>query len=412
VVSIKASAAVSHVGRIRPNNQDSGYVGQRLFLVADGMGGHAGGDVASALAAQRVSGADTEYESPAAARTALEMALLAANEEINDTVADHSELTGMGTTVSAALFTGNTMVIAHIGDSRLYLLRSNELRQISTDHTFVQRLVAAGRITADEAMTHPRRSVLMRVLGDVETSPDVDTMELEAREGDRWMICSDGLSGVVGFDELQEHMTSGLGAQSLAERLVKASLDGGAPDNVTVVIVDIGEPPAPLTPPRFVGSAATPITLSVSHDVIRSRRLIQTLTPFRPQPVQESHFEPDSREYLDELIEEDARRQRRRRRVWLVWVLLAAGVIAVASMLGYQWTQSRYYVGESNGRVAIYQGVQQDLGPITLSRLALETTTDVSSLSSYDRQRVEQTISADSLAGAQQIVQRLKASVE
>ncbi|MDF2990694.1 MAG: serine/threonine-protein phosphatase, partial [Microbacterium sp.] len=286
MASVKASAAVSHVGRVRANNQDSGYAGHQLFFVADGMGGHAGGDVASAIATQHIADSDVEYPSATEAAASLERALLAANRRITETVADHSELTGMGTTVSALLIDGDHAVIAHIGDSRIYLLRSGELSQISTDHTFVQRLVDAGRITAEEAMVHPRRSVLMRVLGDVESSPDIDTMVLDTRPGDRWVLCSDGLSGVVSFDELHELIATDAGAKQVADRLVKASLDGGAPDNVTVVVVDIGEPAAPETPPLIVGSAAAPLAFGQPSEPARPRGIF--LTPFRPHPVQET----------------------------------------------------------------------------------------------------------------------------
>ncbi|QEO14494.1 Stp1/IreP family PP2C-type Ser/Thr phosphatase [Agromyces intestinalis] len=407
---VKASAAVSHVGRIRQNNQDSGYAGHRLFFVADGMGGHAGGDVASAIATHRVADADTVYPSGPEAAAALEGALLAANRNITETVADHSELTGMGTTVSAMLLQDDRVVIAHIGDSRIYLLRSDELSQITTDHTFVQRLVDAGRITAEEAMVHPRRSVLMRVLGDVETRPEVDTMVLDTRPGDRWLMCSDGLSGVVPFDEIQEIMAADAGAKQVADRLVKASLDGGAPDNVTVVVVDIGEPPAPETPPQVVGSAAAPLAFGQPIEPARPRGI--RLTPFRPHPVQETHFEPDSEDFFDEIIEEDIRRRRRRRFVWSFWIVLLVALIVAVVALSYQWTQTRFYVGESNGRVAVFQGVQQDLGPISLHELYRETDIDIADLRTYDQQRVQQTISAGSLDEALQIVDRLEESLE
>jgi len=409
MATVKASAAVSHVGRIRANNQDSGFAGRTLFLVADGMGGHAGGDVASAIATRRIADADADYASTTEAAAALEGALVAANRELAETVADHSELTGMGTTVSAMVLQGDRVVISHIGDSRIYLLRSGELSQISTDHTFVQRLVDAGRITAEEAMVHPRRSVLMRVLGDVESSPEIDSMVLDTRAGDRWMLCSDGLSGVVSFDELHEIMSADAGAKQVADRLVKASLDGGAPDNVTVVVVDIGEPPAPATPPLIVGSAAAPLAIG-QLEPVRGRGI--RLTPFRPHPVQETHFEPDSADYFDELIEEDARRRRRRRFVWIFWVVLLIAAIVTVVVLGYRWTQTRYYVGESNGRVAIFQGIQQDLGPISLHELHNETDIDVADLRTYDQQRVQQTISAGSFSEAFRIVQRLEDSLE
>ena len=410
MATVKASAAVSHVGRVRSNNQDSGYAGRRLFLVADGMGGHAGGDVASAIATRRIAEADLDYDSTIDAGAELEAALIAANRRIAETVADHAELTGMGTTVSAMLHLGDRVVISHIGDSRIYLLRSGELSQISTDHTFVQRLVDAGRITAEEAMVHPRRSVLMRVLGDVEASPEIDQMVLDTRDGDRWMLCSDGLSGVASFDDILEIMSNDAGAKQVADRLVKASLDGGAPDNVTVVVVDIGEPAAPATPPLIVGSAAAPLAFDAAPEPARARGI--RLTPFRPHPVQETHFEPDSADFFDEIIEEDARRRRRRRWVWGFWIVMLVAVIVTVFALGYQWTQTRFYVGESNGRVAVFQGIQQNLGPLSLHDLHRETTIDVSELRTYDQQRVEQTISAGSLGEAMLIVQRLEDSID
>lgn len=409
MATVKSSAAVSHVGRIRSNNQDSGYAGRALFVVADGMGGHAGGDVASAIATKRIALADTDYSSAQDAAASLQASLLAANRQLTETVSEHAELTGMGTTVSAIVLHGDQVVIGHIGDSRIYLLRSGELSQITTDHTFVQRLVDSGRITEEEAMVHPRRSVLMRVLGDVESSPEIDTMILDARPGDRWLICSDGLSGVVSFTEIHDILDTDAGAKLVADRLVKASLDGGAPDNVTVVVLDIGEPPAPATPPLIVGSAAAPLAFGTPEPV-RPRSIL--LAPFRLHSVQEAHFEPDSEEYFDEIIEEDRRRAVRRRVTWLVGVLLIVGAIVFSVYLAYQWTQTRYFVGESGGYVAIFQGIQQDLGPISLHEVHLLTEIDVAELRTYDQMRIEETISAGSLDDARAIVQRLEDSVD
>jgi hypothetical protein len=204
-------------------------------------------------------------------------------------------------------------------------------------------------------------------------------------------------------------LASEAGAKQVADRLVKASLDGGAPDNVTVVVVDVGDPPAPDTPPLVVGSAAAPLAFGTPEPV---RRPGIRLTPFRPHPVQETHFEPDSEEYFDELIEEDERRRRRRRMFWGLWIALLVGAIVTAFLVGYQWTQTRYYVGEYNGRVAIYQGIQQDLGPISMSHLHSETPVDIADLRTYDQQRVEQTISAGSLEEANRIVSRLEESLD
>ncbi|WP_285114751.1 PP2C family serine/threonine-protein phosphatase [Leifsonia sp. fls2-241-R2A-40a] len=405
------AAAVSHVGKIRSNNQDSGYAGRDLFVVADGMGGHAGGDVASAIAVTRIREADRPYESAAEAEFALQSALIAANSLLAETVFEHPELTGMGTTVSAMARVGDQFAFAHIGDSRIYLYRDGEVKQVTTDHTFVQRLVDSGRITEEEAMVHPRRSVLMRVLGDVDASPEIDTWTLDTRPGDRWLICSDGLSGVVKHDDLVAALASKDGPKQVADRLLKHSLDAGAPDNVTVVIVDIADTARGdvLKDPITVGSAASPLQFgSEPKPTTRAARLPGLrLHPIRPA-TGPTHFEPQSEDYLDELIEEDARRVRRRRLTWMIGLILLVVGIVLAIFFGYQWTQSRFYVGMSpSGNVAIYQGVQQGVGPISLSHLYEESGVKVDDLPAYDKQQVEQTINADNLQAAQTIVEQL-----
>lgn len=403
MATVSHSAAASHVGKIRSNNQDSGYSGRQLFMVADGMGGHAGGDVASAIATKRIIEADQPYQTPQDAEFALQAALIAANSQLAETVFEHTELTGMGTTVSALVVLEGEVAIAHIGDSRIYLLRDGELSQITIDHTFVQRLVDSGRITEQEAMVHPRRSVLMRVLGDVESSPEIDTSILATLPGDRWLICSDGLSGVVSNNAIATALSTDLDAQGVADRLVKESLDGGAPDNVTIVVVDIGSPAERVDVPTVVGSAAAP--LAFGEEPSRSRAL--RMSSLRLHPVRETHFEPDSQDYLSELIEEDERRARRRKITWLMGIILLVIAIVGVAVLGYQWTQTRYFVGVEGSNVAIFQGVQQDLGPITLSSVYEDTSLKVSALRVFDRQQVQQTISATSLEDAKLIVERL-----
>jgi serine/threonine protein phosphatase PrpC len=403
MATVSHSAAASNVGKIRSNNQDSGYAGHTLFVVADGMGGHAGGDVASAIATKRIMEADKVYQSPQDAEFALQAALIAANSQLAETVFEHAELTGMGTTVSALVVLDDQVAIAHIGDSRIYLLRDGELSQITIDHTFVQRLVDSGRITEAEAMVHPRRSVLMRVLGDVEASPEIDTSILATRAGDRWLICSDGLSGVVSNTGIANALKAPLDAQAVADRLVKESLDAGAPDNVTIVVVDIGDGEERRGEPVVVGSAAAP--LAFGEEPVRTRA--PRIPSLRLHPVRETHFEPDSQDYLSELIEEDARRALRRKITWLAGIVLLVVAIVGAAVLGYQWTQSRYFVGVEGSTVAIYQGIQQDLGPIKLSSVYEDTDLELNQLRVYDRQQVERTINASSLEDAKLIVERL-----
>jgi len=402
------SAAVSHVGKIRANNQDSGYAGGRLFVVADGMGGHAGGDVASAMAIKRIAETDIQYPSARDAEFALRSALLAANTLLAETVFDHQELTGMGTTVSAILRVGDEAAIAHIGDSRIYLLRDDELTQITADHTFVQRLVDSGRITPEEAAVHPRRSVLMRVLGDVDASPEIDTTVHDLRPGDRWLLCSDGLSGYVTDDKMFTVLTTIPDPDEAAHRLVKESLDQGAPDNVTVIVVDIDKSgDSSSVPPVLVGSAAAPLSFEPEPPRRPLRLPTLLLHPLRALPPADEHFEPESEEYLDELILEDRRRARNRRIAWLVTIGLVIIAMIAGLVLAYQWTQTRYFVGADGQTVAIYQGIQADVGPVSLSSVYQQTSITLRSLPTYTRETVENTISAGSLADAEEIIERL-----
>lgn len=403
------STAVSHVGKIRQNNQDSGYAGAQLFVVADGMGGHAGGDVASAIALKRVMEADRQYASAADAEFALQSALSAANTMLAETVFEHPELTGMGTTVSAILRSGSQVAIAHIGDSRIYLLRDGTLKQITADHTFVQRLVDSGRITPEEAAVHPRRSVLMRVLGDVDAAPEIDTAVFDVLPGDRWLLCSDGLSSYVSDDKIANTLTVQTAVKDAADRLVKESLDQGAPDNVTVVIVDIDDTgESGSSPVIVVGSAAVPLTFEGESGRRPLRLPTLLLHPLKStQAREDAHFEPESDEYLDELILEDRRRARRRRITWLVGVIVIVALIVTALFVGYRWSQSLYYVGADGQTVAIYRGVQQDIGPISLHSVYSETSVQLADLPSYTRKTVEGTISATDLADAKAIIKRL-----
>lgn len=402
------STAVSNVGKIRANNQDSGYAGSYLFVVADGMGGHAGGDVASAIAVRRISEIDQKYTSAHDAVFALQSALIAANSQLAETVFEHNELTGMGTTVSGLVRVDNQMAMAHIGDSRIYRYRAGKLEQISADHTFVQRLVDSGRITPEEAAVHPRRSVLMRVLGDVDAAPEIDTNVFDTAAGDRWLICSDGLSSYVSDEKMEHVLETFPSAQEAAERLIKESLDQGAPDNVTVVLVDIDETnDSAHVPPITVGSAASPL----SFDSDSSRRALRLPTlllhPLKATQPDPSHFEPESEDYLDELILEESTRRRRRRATWLVSIILVVLLAITAIVLGYNWTQTHYYVGDDGGYVAIYRGVQQSVGPIHLSSVYKKTSIPVSDLSTFNRDQVESTISASDLTLAKEIVDRL-----
>jgi len=407
-MSVKTqSFAASNVGRVRKSNQDSGYAGYNFFFVADGMGGHAGGDIASAIIAQGVAQADKEYEDTDQAQASVVEALLAANEKLASTVVEHPELKGMGTTFSGIVFTGDLVTVTHIGDSRVYMVSEDKVSQVTTDHTFVQRLVETGRITPEEALTHPRRSVLMRVLGDVEISPEVDTETFKAAAGDRWMLCSDGLCGVVPDAIINNILLNkSVDAEEAAALLVYEALEHGAPDNVTVVVVDVLSSAVHsdyVAQPTFVGSAENEVVISTR----RGSRLVEIFNPriirdlLVRQPNEEM-FAVETEELLERIMKETKSKVRWRRirgLTIIISLIVLAGFVANSA---YNYTQTRFFIAEDNGHVVIYQGIRESFGPLVFSREFERTELLVDSLNTYQQQLVERSISGDSLADIRQ----------
>lgn len=228
--------ARSDRGLVRTNNEDSVYAGARLLALADGMGGHAAGEVASQLVIQALRSLDND-EPGGDMLSALERATAEGNAAIAQQVAKQPELEGMGTTLTAILFAGNRIGLCHVGDSRGYLYRDGELSQITRDDTFVQSLVDEGRITPEQAHTHPQRSLIMRALTGQEVEPTL--IMREARAGDRYLLCSDGLSDVVSEETLADTLGSIADHRACADRLIELALRSGGPDNVTVVVADV-----------------------------------------------------------------------------------------------------------------------------------------------------------------------------
>jgi protein phosphatase len=400
------SVASSHIGRVRASNQDSGYAGTHLFLVADGMGGHAGGDVASSLATQTVTAvADERFESIDIARDRLVEAVKNSAAELVEAVREHPDLDGMGTTVSALLRHNNQVVIAHIGDSRIYRFRKGDLEQITTDHTFVQKLVETGRITAEEAMVHPRRNVLMRVLGDFEGSVEIDSAILDTEPGDRWLLCSDGLCGFVPEKSIADVLAAEPDAAKAAATLIDMTLERGAPDNVTVVIAGVNETNmSAASKPILVGAAAQPLIFDA---VTKSFPTISMGVPFPGgSRVLEEHFE--TADYLDTLIAEDKKRAAQRRSRWAVYLGLVVAVVTGLGIYGYVWTQSQFFVGADNDTVVVYRGINADFGSIPLHTVVKDTQIPLSSLSQFVRNSVDLTIPVLSLKQALLVVERIE----
>ena len=229
-------AAVTDQGRVRSTNQDAFYAGDRLLVVADGMGGMAAGDVASRLAVDAMTSLDVAIDNDHQ-MDALHKALEVANGKIAEHVAGDGTLQGMGTTLTAVIFSGDRAALAHVGDSRAYLLRDGRLNQLTKDDTYVQMLVDQGLIRPEEAGSHPRRAVVTQALQGEPVSPSYIIVEPEP--GDRWLLCSDGLTTVVPTDRIEAEMVAAGDPKDCAQRLLDLALDGGGPDNVTVIVADL-----------------------------------------------------------------------------------------------------------------------------------------------------------------------------
>lgn len=402
-MSVKTqSFAASNIGRVRKSNQDSGYAGYNFFFVADGMGGHAGGDIASAIIAQGVARADRSYEDTDQAKESVVEALLEANEKLASTVVEHPELKGMGTTFSGIVFTGDLVTVTHIGDSRVYMVSDDKVSQVTTDHTFVQRLVETGRITPEEALTHPRRSVLMRVLGDVEISPEVDSETFKAAAGDRWMLCSDGLCGVVPDEIINSILLNkSVDAEEATALLIYEALEHGAPDNVTVVVVDVLSSALQsdyVAQPSFVGSAENEVVISNR----RGSRLVEIFNPriirdlLVRQPNEEK-FAVETEELLERIMKETKSKVRWRRVRGLTIIFALIALAGYLTNVAYNYTQTRYFIAEDKGDVVIYQGIRESFGPLVFSHEYQRTSLRFENLNTYQQQLVERSISGESL---------------
>ncbi|MDR1295642.1 MAG: protein phosphatase 2C domain-containing protein [Bifidobacteriaceae bacterium] len=407
-------AARSDIGLTRSNNQDSGYAGPHLLVVADGMGGHAGGDIASSVAIAHLVPLDDDNPRADDAARHLDDAVTSAHDELLDRVAETPELAGLGTTITAILRSGDRLVLGHIGDSRAYLLRHGVLEQVTTDHTFVQYLVESGKLEADQAERHPQRSLLLRVLGDVDLGGGLDISVRGAQAGDRWLLCSDGLSGVVSTETLTETLTTQSDPGAAADSLIDLALRGGGPDNVTCIVADVinldavADGEAPPTSVEVVGAAAIDRdrpTRGGSGAAGRAARLVSrtshdagaNATPWRRLGRRRRRRARPAGEL------EDLRRRRPvgNRVVGVIAGTVAVLAVAAAGLSGYRWTQGQYYVGESRGMVAIYQGIAQQIGPLRLSHPVVTSSVEVASLPDVSRDRLVATIAAASMADAE-----------
>ncbi len=375
-------AVRSDRGLVRNNNEDSVYAGPRLLAIADGMGGHAGGEVASKIVIGALEELD-EDRPIADLITALRNTIDDATASLAQAVADNRELSGMGTTLTAIRFAGSRIALVHVGDSRAYLMRGGQLSQITHDDTYVQSLVDSGKLTAEEASHHPRRSMILRALDGSAVDPDISIRE--ARLGDRYLLCSDGLSDVVTASTLLEALSEG-SPQECADRLIELALRGGGPDNVTCIVADVVDPAHGDDRPIVGGAVADQAQAGDTDLDSPAGRAARISQP----PKQEAVATPP-------------RRHGRRLLVALaVLVVLLAGTIS-----GYAWTQTQYFVGKDGNEVAVFRGVNAHFGPVSLDSVVENSDIKVSDLTQSASSQVSNGITANSRSDAEAILSRL-----
>lgn len=412
-------AARSEVGLIRPGNEDSAYAGPRLMAVADGMGGHVAGELASAITVATLAELDRPGLDYDEVLSELADAVTRSGERIVDLIDANPDLSGMGTTLTAIAMLDERIALIHVGDSRAYLMRDGELTQITHDHTYVQTLVDSGRITPEEARVHPRRNLMMRAIDGTHVV-EADVSVREARVGDRFLLCSDGLCGVVADSELLRGLSLA-NATAAVTALVEAALEAGAPDNVTAVVADVVDSDDDAGTPVVVGAAGEPRTrdrlpgLAFPVDAAPDPDQVQEPEPAPPgiTPGGVAPTPPGADVNALAAIYAGQRPKRvfgiGRRRAFALLVAIIVVIVLVLAAIA-SWMRGQYYVGDSDGRVAIYQGVTASLGPIKFSHPVTVSETRVDQLPDYERARVEQTINATSQADAASIIARLSAA--
>ncbi len=387
----------SEIGLIRKNNQDSGYASPHLLVVADGMGGAAAGDLASAVAIDTIQ----KIEGPTTGEGMLEVldrAIHQANDKIAELIESDYSLEGMGTTVTGAMFDGIQLGLAHIGDSRAYLLRDGQLERLTHDHTWVQSLVDDGKISETEAAMHPHRSLLLKVLNGQPTN-DPDLVMVPVVAGDRLMFCSDGVCGLIDDNMIEEALLLP-DLNDAAERLVAEALHAGGVDNITVIVADVVESGGSDDVIVLGAASEHPIPADgmpriqrAEDDDIEGETLVTA--DFEPPPVDdEERYSPQAP-------------HRRRLGRPLIGVLVLLLIAAAGVGIAYGWTRTQYFVGADQDRVAIFQGLSDGLPGLSLSRVYEVQQLAVSELPPFYQEQVKANIDVSSLDSARATVAEL-----
>ncbi len=350
-----AVAYATDVGRVREGNEDNLLVDEHLgvFAVADGMGGHRGGEVASSTAVEALRAA-------IAAGQTIDAAITTANTAVIERASGDPTLTGMGTTLTALHpLAGTRLLIGHVGDSRAYRLRDGELERLTEDHSLVEELVRDGRITREQAEVHPQRNIVTRALG-VDADVEIDLLTIAVQTGDRLLICSDGLTSMVREREVARLLGTGDNMQEIAEHLVQKAVDNGGEDNVTVVVIHVLE----ADPAHDDAALVTDAQNDPSAPEVDGRTAVQPIvaTPLASAPSADLAAPPSRNEPIEPTVVSDSELPRRRRRWWRVFGKATLAILPILLVLGagavaLHWVTYRdYYVGTAHGSVAVFKG--------------------------------------------------------
>lgn len=400
--------ATSDIGQVREGNEDSYLVLDPLYAVADGMGGHRGGEVASNLALQTIQRMFSAQEGT------LTEQVEQANRAVFERSQNDRDVAGMGTTLTAALVQGPQVRLAHVGDSRAYLFRDGTLSLLTEDHTLVHKMLMEGEISESEAETHPHRSILTRALG-VDGSVQVDEEMVDMRDGDRLLLCTDGLTGMVSDDQIKAVLEETREPQEAVDRLVRAANRAGGIDNITALIIDFTED----------ASRDGTREAAVPHQPTKPQPRPPAVPPPERsditvvgRPIPEAPPKPKDRAGAPARADGGARppgRARGGRAVRKagigVGVLLAVVVLGLVGLRFYLDTQ--WFVGVSNGRVAIFRGMPAEVAGFELHSVVVETTIraeDAQALAIY-REQLADGITAEDREAAEAIVERIRRDV-
>jgi PPM family protein phosphatase len=380
-------AGATDVGQTRSGNEDALLVGDCVFAVADGMGGHLAGEVASEAALEPIRAlAGRVFDDASQAITALRASVVAANDTVSELAEREPAYRGMGTTLTAALVEGRRLHLAHVGDSRAYLLRDGGFSQLTDDHTLVQHLIDEGQLTREEAARHPQRSIITRAIG-VSRDVEVDSMSLELVAGDQLLLCSDGLTGVVSDQQIAETLEGTDDPDEAVHRLIGLANDAGGPDNITVLLLRYDDPDDDGDKPH---RTITITTRKEDPENDWADRL-GTYGRFSRGP-DESRSEEQPKQVGQILGRATA-------------IVLALVVVTAAVFGGARFLLSQsYFVGLDGEQLVIYQGVDLSFGPLELARVVEQTELTVDDVPSWYRDSLEAGLTAADLSDARRIV--------